>query len=419
MTELFAMPLRLLRLLATSTVMALDQIWANKMRSVLTTLGIVIGVASVVAVVSALSGYRSYVLSEFESIGTNKIFVFPNVPDEGRFKNAHWHQIRFEPEQFDDILEHCPSVGAFTRVGNRNVDVASGDRQLEGVNVQGVEPDWHEIEGRWPEYGRPFLYIDNAGARPVCLINDKARDDLRLKRDPVGQSVTIEGRRFTVIGLVETKTQAFGFGRSASAEVYIPFNTAWRMWRPWVSGVATSRSPELSEDARAEIRFFLRRTRELRPDDPDTFLIEVVEQFLEIFKNVANVATTVAACIVAISLVVGGIGIMNIMLVSVSERTREIGLRKAVGAQPRVILLQFLVEAVALSALGGALGLAGGQVLVWIMQAIPKTGLDKAFIPLWAVWLAFGFSGATGVAFGIFPAIKASRKDPIEALRHE
>ncbi|MFC1793877.1 ABC transporter permease, partial [Planctomycetota bacterium] len=165
--------------------------------------------------------------------------------------------------------------------------------------------------------------------------------------------------------------------------------------------------------------FFLRRTRNIKPGEPDTFRVDAVKSFLDGFNSVARVVFLVAGCIVGISLLVGGVGIMNIMLVSVSERTREIGLRKAVGAKKSAILTQFLIEAVVLCFVGGLVGIGFGQLLTTGIANIPKIELDMSFIPLWAIGLAFGFSGSVGIFFGMFPAIKAARLDPIEALRHE
>ncbi len=210
-----------------------------------------------------------------------------------------------------------------------------------------------------------------------------------------------------------------GAGRGENFEVFIPFLTHYRMDEPWFHVVAASRTPELSDDAKAEISFFLRKTRRIKPGDPDTFRVQTVESEVRVFKRVMGTITAVAGGIVGISLIVGGVGIMNIMLVSVSERTREIGLRKAVGAKGSAILTQFLVEAVVLCCVGGLLGVGAGQLITWGIAQIPKANLDKAHIPAWAVLMSFGFSAAVGIFFGMFPAAKAARLDPIEALRHE
>jgi putative ABC transport system permease protein len=417
---LLRLPFRFLRVLMQSTFLALGQIWANKVRSVLTTIGIVIGVASVTTVIAVLTGLKSNVLSEFEAFGTNKIFLIPRRPDEGRLRHASWRTIRFTPDQLEGLTAHCPSVDQYTPVADFVETLRYGHRTAENVHVLGIAASWHKIESRPVQLGRPFTAIDDAQARPVCLVTPKVRDKLRLDRDCVGQSVLVGKRWFRIVGVVEPHLQSAMFGGGGSdLEICIPFSTLWDMRQPGMHVVATSKSAEVSDEARAEIRFFLRRVRNLQPGDPDTFQVEVLEKYLEQFRNIALAITIVAGGIVGISLLVGGVGIMNIMLVSVSERTREIGLRKAVGARPSAILMQFLVEAVMLCFFGGAMGVFLGQALTSAMASIPGAKLDKAQIPLWAVAVSFGFAAAVGVFFGMFPAIKAARLDPIEALRHE
>jgi putative ABC transport system permease protein len=377
-------------------------------------------VAAVTAVISALTGLRANILSEFESLGTNKLYIVPQWPDTGRFRHASWQIIRFRPEQFDGLMEHCPSVAHMTLIGQENAKVLHGDRSIENVNVTGIQPDWHIVENRTVETGRPFSMIDMERAAQVCLINGETRDKLRLDRDCAGESIYIGNRRFLIVGVVEKRVESSMFGgQNAEVEVFIPFSTLWNIYDPWVYAIASSKSPEVSDDARAEVRFYLRQRRDLKPDDPDTFRIEVIEQYLQQFNRMAVAITMVAGGIVGVSLLVGGIGIMNIMLVSVSERTREIGLRKAVGARPAAILFQFLIEAIVLCSIGGLLGLLGGQLLTLLMAAIPGAQLERAYIPLWAVVISIGFAALVGVFFGIFPAFKAARLDPIEALRHE
>ena len=421
MLRAVGLPLYFLRLVAQSALLAAGQIWANKTRAALTTMGVVIGVASVTTVVAALTGMRAKVLSEFETFGIKKIYVWPQRPQEGRLRQAPWWQIRFTPELFAALKEHCPSVEAFTLNCEWRDTVGVGDRKDENAQVLGVMPAWHEIEGRAVEVGRPFGLIDEAESRPVCLVTPTLRDKLRLDRDCQGDAVLVGDRRFTIVGVVEeapASTMMRGQNMSQS-QVLIPFQTAWKMRQPWITLVAAARTPELAEEAQAEIRFYLRRVRNLRPGDPDTFGMAVMERFLQQFNQVALAITVVAGGIVGISLVVGGVGIMNIMLVSVSERTREIGLRKAVGARPSAILLQFLVEAVILCLAGGLAGLLIGRALTAGLARIPQAQLDGAYIPFWAVAMSFGFAAAVGLFFGMFPAVKAARLDPIEALRHE
>jgi putative ABC transport system permease protein len=420
MTALLRAPIALGVLFYQSCVLALAQIWANKMRSTLTTIGIIIGVASVTAVIAALTGLKDSVLSEFESFGTNKVFIGPDRPEVGPMRNASWARIRFEPELFDGMLEHCPSLKALTRVTRASESVTFDERTVQSVDVIGIEPAWHDIERRMVTMGRPFSAIDNAQGRPVCLVTDKLQRKLALDADPTGQSILLANRRFLIIGVVEPQPALFG-SEGEGLEVFVPFRLLFNKipngMPLWV--MAASRSPEVSEEAKAEATFFLRKQRHIEPGDPNTFRVEFVAQFVQQFNAIAAAITMVATGIVAVSLLVGGVGIMNIMLVSVSERTREIGLRKAVGARPAAILLQFLVEAVLLCVIGGLVGLLIGQGLTMLLASIPAAKLERAYIPGWAVALSFGFSAFVGLVFGMFPAVKAARLDPIEALRHE
>jgi putative ABC transport system permease protein len=416
---LLRLPFSLLLLIYQSAFLALGQIWSNKVRSVLTTIGIVIGVTSVTAVIACLTGLRTSVLSEFESFGTNKIFIFPS---SGGNRFMSYNRYRFHNEQFAGLLDHCPSVGSFTRVMRARFDTVSyGTRTEQNVDVTGIDPAWHGIENRSVVLGRPFSLIDVEQGRPVCLINDRTRDKLALPTDCTNQSIVVGQTRFTIVGVMETRAESGMFGGDREGlEVFLPF-TALQRLQPYsgFSVVAASRNPEVNEEARAEIGFFLRKTRRVRFGDPDTFRIEAVQEFVDRFRSVSQTITMAATGVVGISLIVGGVGIMNIMLVSVSERTREIGLRKAVGARPSAILLQFLVEAVMLCFFGGAIGLLGGYGLTELAKSIPAAHLEKSYIPAWAVALSFGFAAAVGLIFGMFPAIKAARLDPIEALRHE
>jgi putative ABC transport system permease protein len=409
-----------LRLVYQSAMLAMAQVWANKTRAILTTIGIIIGVASVTAVIAALTGLRTKVLSEFETLGTNKIYIMNWRPEWGPKRYAPWWAFRFKPYEFNGLLDHCPSILRFTRIAQMNRRVTYADRQLDGVEVSGIEPSWHKIENRSVLEGRPFSLIDNEQARPVCLISPALRDRLMLDRDCMGQSILVQNDRYRIVGIVEPRPVMAIFGEGgAGYEVLIPFNTAWRRYRPGLYCIASSRSPDVTDEARAELNFFLRKARRLKPDEPNTFRMEVIEQYIQQFNRVAVAITMVAAGVVGISLLVGGVGIMNIMLVSVSERTREIGLRKAVGARPAAILLQFLVEAVMICLFGGLIGVLCGHGLTRMMAGIPGAQLDKAYVPAWAVALSFGFAASVGLIFGMFPAIKAARLDPIEALRHE
>ena len=408
------------RLLVGSVFLALGQIWANKLRAFLTAIGIVIGVASVTAVVAALAGLRRNVLTDLETFGTNKIYVTPQRPESGTGRHAPWSAIVMRPEHFEGLLGSCPAVGSFTRFGGGRSQVLRFRDRSVTADMRGIEPAWHAIENRSVILGRPFAWIDNQEARHVCLITPDLRDSLHLDRDCVGQRVHLGRRSFVVVGVVEPTAElsVLDLG-SRRYEVFIPFQTLWESYRGWMIGIATSQSPELSEEAQSELRLFLRRTRGISPNEPDNFRVQPIQQYLDRFNRISNMVTLIAAGVVGISLLVGGVGIMNIMLVSVSERTREIGLRKALGARDSAILMQFLVEAVTLCLLGGVAGVLVGQGLTWSMAQIPRAKLEHAHIPLWAIAVAFGFCAVVGVVFGMFPAMKAARLDPIEALRHE
>jgi putative ABC transport system permease protein len=409
-----------LRILFQTVFLALGQIWTNKVRAMLTTLGIIIAVAAVISIVAATTGLKQFVLDQFATLGANKVWIFPNRPDTQRERYS-FRQIRLTRPQFEGLLANCPSLARISPVMQLNATVQYGDKIKEFVSVQGIWPDWHDIEQRFVTAGRTFSWIDEQERRQVCLINDKGVLEMNLPGDPSGQYILVGGRRFLIVGIVETRQPSPMFGgNEAQSEVFIPYATGEMMRpEPRTYVVGQTKSPDLFEDVKAEVKLYLRRVRHLGPDEPDTFGVEAIDQVISQFNKVAAGITAAAGGIVGISLLVGGIGIMNIMLVSVSERTREIGLRKAVGARPEVILLQFLVEAVVLCLVGGLVGLAIGQGMVFGLRAIPDSPMKGAFIPPWAVALAIGFSAGTGVIFGMFPAIKAARLDPIEALRHE
>ena len=418
MRALILAPLVFIRLVYQSVYLALGQIWANKVRAVLTTIGIVIGVASVTAVIAALTGLKTKVLSQVETFGSNTIIIQPRRPDTGPHSNLPWWHIRFSAAELEGILEHCPSVERYTRTGSVGREtVRYGERSVKNVHINGVEPSWHDIENRPIVLGRKFSVIDET--RPVCLIDPELRDKLRLDRDCIGQSIRIGHNTFRIIGIIERQADlGFDIGGQEYYEVIIPFKMTFKFGEPWIWALAEGKSTEILEEAVAEVKFFLRRMRNIKPGQPDTFRVESLKTAIKTFNEIALVVTLVAGGIVGISLLDGGVGIMNIMLVSISERTREIGLRKAVGARKSAILTQFLVEAVILCFIGGLVGVGVGKLLTLVISGINPV-LEETYIPAWAIVLSFGFAGTVGICFGMFPAIKAARLDPIEALRHE
>src|SRR3954453_6440196 len=427
MNSVLRAPVALLVLFYQSAILALSQVWANKMRSLLTALGIVIGVASVSSIIAALSGLQKTVITRLESFGTNNMFIFPDRPDTGSKRRLPNNAIFFKPHDFDAMLEHCPSLRTFTRQTFNRMSLQYQAHTQDGVQMSGVEPTWHEIEKRPLLQGRPFSELDNELGRPVCLINTTLQEKLLLPRECVGTVIKAGTSRLLIIGVVEAKPgNLFEGGNNSDAEYIMPFNALYKSQAstmngnlPFMMAQGISKSPDVSEEAKGEINFFLRQRRHLKVGEPNTFQVRYVGEFIDQFKQITTAITLVAGGIVGISLVVGGVGIMNIMLGSVSERTREIGLRKAVGARPSAILLQFLVEAVFLCMMGGFIGLLFAQGLTVMMAKLFALYLKDAYIPAWAIALSFGFCAMVGLTFGMFPAIKAARLDPIDALRHE
>jgi putative ABC transport system permease protein len=419
MRGLFAVPLMFIQLVYQSIYLALSQIWANKTRSILTTIGIVIGVASVTAVIAALTGLKAKILSQVETFGSNTIILQPHLPDKGLKRTLTWWDIRFKQREFDGLLEHCPSLQRFTRISEAGTyTLKYGEKSVQNGHVYGVEPAWHPIEHRPMLLGREISEIDEG--KSVCLIEPELRDKLGLDKDCIGETIRIGTRNFRIIGIIEKRTDlGIGGGGQERFEIIIPFDAAGKFQRDfWIWGFAEAKSAEVLEEGVAEAKFYFRRERQLSPDEPDTFMVESLKSAIKTFNNISMVVTLVAGGIVGISLLVGGVGIMNIMLVSISERTKEIGLRKAVGAKRSAILTQFLVEAVILCFVGGLVGVGFGKLLTFGIAHMSPL-LEKTYIPAWAIALSFGFAGTVGIVFGMFPAIKAARLDPIEALRHE
>jgi putative ABC transport system permease protein len=397
--------------------MALRSIWANKMRSILTTLGIIIGVAAVIGVVSIVQGLNFWISGQLQGVGATYIMVVPKQdPDD---PDLAGREVKLTFEDGQAVLERVPEIAAFTPVFLTGERLRLRD-QTSATFLLGVGADYQEVVNHFVDRGRFFSDLDQRSHAKVCLIGAKVIDDLKLGEQPLGRDIVIGRRTFTIIGVMEKKGEFLG--RSRDSLVIVPFATAREIYgdnaMKQIELEFKARAAEQVERAKELMTAVLRERHGLRGKTSDDFQIVLQEEMLKATSSILGAVTQVVGAVVGIALLVGGIGIMNIMLVSVTERTREIGVRKAVGARRTDVLLQFLIEAITLSVIGGAIGVLAGWGLGALgASAIP--GFPSAHVPLWAVLLGFGFSSVVGIFFGIYPAAKAAALDPIESLRYE
>ena len=399
---------------------ALSALRANKLRSLLTMLGIVIGVAAVIAMVALGSGAQQAVKDRIASLGTTLLSVSPGqqrgfgAAIGGQRKRMTIEDARAldDPERLPDVIAVEPEMQKSSQVTWTN--------QNTNTSIIGTTANFLTVRNYKLASGRMFTEAEDAGQRRVAVVGPTVTQNLGLSTPDaiVGEDIRIGGVLFTVIGTTEPKGQGSTFG-DPDDQVLIPITTGrYRVFGSnWVRSINVLAS---SEDniplAMAEIQKALRREHRLRQNDPDDFQIRSQTDFLTTTAETTQVFTYLLAGIAGVSLLVGGIGIMNIMLVSVTERTREIGIRKALGATRSNILLQFLIEAVVLCCMGGIVGIALGAGGA---QVLSKTAGWSTQISVSAIMIAFGFSAAVGVLFGVWPARRAASLDPIVALRYE
>jgi putative ABC transport system permease protein len=397
--------------------LAFQAVLLNKVRSFLTMLGVIIGVGSVVLLTSIGTGLQAYVNDQFASLGVNTLYVVPGNPfgENGGFGGEQSFIETTRPvlkrRYFDKILRdhrELISDGTATGVG---VAEAKYKQTSKRVTLYGVMPSYENVQSTKAETGRWFTKTEETTADRVVLLGPGISEELFGQVDPINKSILLNGQSYVVLGITEEKGGGFG-GPSFDNYVYLPLESLQKHFDVDLidSFVVTVKSKDQIEATKVAIEQTL-IDEKLKEDE---FTVFDQTQLLETINNILGVLTTGLGGIAAISLVVGGIGIMNIMLVSVTERTREIGLRKALGATPRVILLQFLTEAALLSILGGAIGL-----LIAFLGALAIQGFFPAKITWQAVALAFGVSTLVGLIFGVAPARRASKLSPIEALRYE
>jgi putative ABC transport system permease protein len=399
---------------------ALSAIGANKLRSLLTVLGIMIGVAAVIAVVSIVQGMQHKISGDLAEIGSNFIEVYP---DPGEERNPFLQKLPdLTIEDALAVRKGTTGIGEFTPIYIANVETKHGDARHRS-QMYAVSPPYQEVVNHWVERGRFFTPVDEETKKRVCVIGLEIVSSLRLGANPLGKVIQFNNLSCTVVGVLEKKGGSFG--QNQDDIVLIPFSTATVIFgsenmKKLV--LAFQMKPGSDVDlAREQITEVLRTRHRLKKGEKNDFRILAQEEIMKTVSSVLLNITFIMAAVVGIALLVGGIGIMNIMLVSVTERTREIGVRKSIGARRRDVLAQFLIEAIVLSGIGGGIGIAGGFVLA----NLTRFGLQRfvelppVHTPLWAVGLAFGFCAFLGILFGIYPAAKASKLDPIEALRYE
>ena len=413
---------------------ALQGLAANKLRSSLTMLGIVIGVGAVIALLALGEGTQAAVTEEIQSIGSNLIFIVPGSRVEGHGPMVTGNvpaTLTLADAEAIATPDNVPGVLAVAPVFNNSAEVAYGSESVN-TTITGTTPDYSLVRNSFPETGEFFTKQQMTTMSRVAVLGHQTAEDLFGDSDPLGRTIKINPStgsgqsrvHFRVIGVMEEK----GMGPAGNQDdaVFIPITTAQRklFGGRAVSGmswkVSTINVSLVSEDdmdaATDEIILLLRQRHKIQPGDDDDFSVMSQEDILSTLEQITDILTIFLGAIAAISLLVGGIGIMNIMLVSVTERTREIGIRKAVGAKRRDILMQFLIESVVLSVIGGLLGILLGAGIATLVE---RSGLLTTVVSADAVLLATGFSVAVGLFFGIYPSMRAARLHPIEALRYE
>ena len=405
-----------------SAYMALDTVRANKLRSVLTILGVSVGVVTVMFMVSIIQGLNKSFAEQIEALGSNSIWTTKFDPSLGHQPNSEeLHRKELTLEDADAIRREAPSALSVSPLYRKIAEtVRYEDKQSDTPILIGVTPYYEFTQSSYVGRGRFITDLDVEERANVCVLGQDLVKALFPFTDPLGKELKIAGRPFRVIGVMEPLGNFLGQSRDNS--IFIPIKTFEKYYPelhfPESIYVIIVRpvSRAYVKSAIDEITDILRRRRRVPAGAPNTFGISSQDALLDIYNQLTGATYLVLTAISAVALMIGGIGVMNIMLVSVTERTKEIGLRKAVGATRLNILTQFLIEAVVVTAIGGLIGLAVGELAALLMN---KYSPLPAYVPAWAILVGIGISASVGIVFGLWPAWKAARLDPIESLRWE
>jgi putative ABC transport system permease protein len=396
---------------------ALQSLWANKLRSILTLLGVVIGVASVIAVVTLVNGANTYVTTKFASYGAD-VFTISKMPQIITSSEDYQRFQRRKNVLYSDFLyvegncKHCVGIGAQQATSGT---VVRGTQSITDTQIRGYTWQMPQLQNLSIEQGRGFTQTDEEHASHVAVIGTDIQDHLFAGVNPLGQELRVGGTPYTVIGI--TEKQGSTFGQSQDNFVGVPLTAYQRNYgtqKTLTIYVKAGSAGPVLETAADEVRVLMRSQRHDLPGAPDSFELDTNNTLVGFFSTITNSFGAVAGAIALISLVVGGIVIMNIMLVSVTERTREIGIRKALGARPKDILMQFLIESGTMALVGGAFGVIGGIIVAQVVTLVVGFPSTIAF---WSVLAGLFMATSTGIFFGVYPARKAAQLDPIVALR--
>ena len=401
---------------------ALESLRAHKMRAALTILGVAIGVMVVMVIGALISGFNKGVSDMLEQSGPKTFYVARwwsagVTVSDGSDESSPWR--RNPPMKVEDakVIQALPSVSFVSVDEGTAADIQFENRTMGSVSIRGRSAAWPKVAGGDVSPGRSFTEVEDQATNTLVVINAKLAEMLFGHRDPVGLRMKIQGVPFTVIGIFNPPPMLFGEGDNPEAviphQTMVKYLDYWRGWMDFLVGpTETATTAQAMEDATVA----LRERRGLRPGQPDNFAVVSQELFLEKFNKTTLLFRLVMFALSSVGLMVGGVGVVAIMMISVTERTREIGVRKALGATRREILWQFLVEAATLTLVGGAVGmLVGGLVAYAIAHLTPI----PANVPLGSVIVALVAAALTGIVFGLYPANKAARLDPVEALRYE